>query len=138
VYHRDRQASPKLEGEARWCGGKALDSYGPARAILRQLLACGSGRASVRKSIVTLAGVALLCAPAALATPAPYKHAEQACTSRGGSFGVTEGGGGYFCNFGGEAPKNWYGPTYQKVCNSYGGTIFEEFPPPYSYACNIP
>jgi hypothetical protein len=71
----------------------------------------------------------------------PFHQAEHACVKLGGSFGVFEDGNGYFCNFGGSPPpradKHWYGPTYEKICARYGGTIFEEFPPPYSYTCTL-
>jgi hypothetical protein len=87
--------------------------------------------------IVLVASVAAVWISTAVARPTPYNHAERACTARGGSFGVQEGGG-YYCNFGGEAPKNWYGATYEKTCAAYGGTIYEEYPPPYSYTCTIP
>jgi hypothetical protein len=83
--------------------------------------------------------LALVASSYASATPQPFKRAEQACVTRGGFFGVD--GGSYYCNFGGNLPphadKQWYGPTYDKICASYGGTIYEEYPPPYSYNCYI-
>jgi hypothetical protein len=91
--------------------------------------------------LVLVVIVLVVSAASATAAPRPFHQAENACVRLGGNFGVAEGGGGYFCNFGGSSPphaeKHWYGPTYEKICERYGGTIFEEFPPPYSYNCNI-
>jgi hypothetical protein len=93
-------------------------------------------------AMLALAASTLTIAAGASAEPNPYKQGERACVSRGGAFGVYEGGGGYYCNFGGLPPashgnQSTFGPSYQKACENYGGWVYEEYPPPYSYACYI-
>jgi hypothetical protein len=97
------------------------------RALASILLAC----AAIAAAVTVPAG----------ASPAPYHQAQRACVKLDGGF-ISDFPYGYGCNFGGSPParadKQWFGPTYQKICERYGGWIYEEYPPPYSYHCTIP